>query len=220
LTPTEVIAAVAPIADRILPPNATSMERAVLAAELARFAIVDPTVIVTIWNPATCPAALLPWLAQGVSVDVWSDTWPEAQKRAVIAASPIVHRLKGTIGAVRRALAAFDLETRVVEWWQDGSRRGTFRIEIVYRDGGPIFDFATQGYAIQAVTAAKPKSRVFTTRAVLRARGSVYVAAVPRTALVGTVHPYLFDTPVLRATCVVAATAVTIMSATAHHKAA
>lgn len=220
MTPTEVIAAVAPIADRILPPNATSMERAVLAAELARFAIVDPTVIATIWNPATCPAPLLPWLAQGVSVDVWSDAWPETQKRAVIAASPIVHRLKGTIGAVRRALAAFDLETRVVEWWQDGSRRGTFRIEIVYRDGGPVFDLPTQGFAIQAVTAAKPKSRVFTTRAVLRARGSVFVAAVPRTALVATAHPYLFDTPVLRATCVVAATAVTIMSATAHYKAA
>lgn len=220
MTPAEAVAAVAPIARAILPKTASAIERALLSAELARIAMVDPTVIVTIWNPATCPAALLPWLAQGVSVDVWSDAWSEATKRAVIAASPMVHRLKGTLGAVRRALAAFDLETRVVEWWEDDERRGTFRVEIVYRNGGPVFDLTTQGYAIQAVDAAKPKSRVFTTRAVLRARGPLYIGALARTALSATAHPFAFDPPVLRATSYVAATAVTLMSATAHRKAA
>lgn len=220
MTPAEAVAAVAPIADRILPPNAAPIERAVLTAELARIATVDPTVIVSIWNPATCPAVLLPWLAQGVSVDVWSNDWPEAQKRAVIAASPMVHRLKGTIGAVRRALAAFDLETRVVEWWEEGGRRGTFRIEIIYRNGGPVFDLPTQGYAIQAVDAAKPKSRVFTTLAILRARGPVYVAALARTDISATAHPFLFDPPVLRASNFMGVTAVALTSATAHVKAA
>ncbi|MGB3044202.1 MAG: phage tail protein I [Xanthobacteraceae bacterium] len=220
MTPAEAVAAVAPIADRILPPNAAPIERAVLMAELARIAAVDPTVIVSIWNPATCPAVLLPWLAQGVSVDVWSNDWPEAQKRAVVAASPMVHRLKGTIGAVRRALAAFDLETRVVEWWEDGSRRGTFRIEIIYRNGGPVFDLPTQGYAIQAVDAAKPKSRVFTTLATVRARGPIYVGALAQTAISATAHPFVFDPPVLRATNYVGATAATIISATAHVRAA
>lgn len=220
MTPAEAVAAVAPIADRILPPAAAPIERAILTAELARIATVDPTVIVSIWNPATCPTALLPWLAQGVSVDVWSNDWPEAQKRAVIAASPIVHRLKGTIGAVRRALAAFDLETRVVEWWQDGSRRGTFRIEIIYRDGGPVFNLSTQGYAIQAVDAAKPKSRVFTTLAILRARGPVYVGALARTDISATAHPFVFDPPVLRASNYMGVTAASFLSATAHVKAA
>ena len=220
MTPAQAVAAVAPLADAILPRNAGPIERAVLSAELARIAMVDPTVIVRIWNPMTCPAVLLPWLAQGVSVDVWSDAWPEATKRAVIAASPIVHRLKGTLGAVRRALAAFDLESRVIEWWQDGSRRGTFRIDLIYRNGGPVFDLGMQGHAIQSVTAAKPKSRVFTARAVLQARGTVYVGAFARTAIVATAHPFIFTPPVLRATCVVAATAATIMSATAHRKVA
>jgi phage tail P2-like protein len=220
MTPAEAVAAVAPIADAILPRSAAPIERAVLAAELARIAIVDPTVIVTIWNPATCPDALLPWLAQGVSVDVWSDAWPEAQKRAVIAASPMVHRLKGTLGAVRRALAAFDLESRIVEWWQDGSRRGTFRIELIYRNGGPVFDLATQGFAIQSVAAAKPKSRVFTSLAILRAQGPVYVGALARSAISSVAHPFVFETPVLRATNYVGATAASIMSATAHSKAA
>jgi phage tail P2-like protein len=220
MTPAEAVAAVAPIADAILPPNATAIERAVLAAELARIAIVDPTVIVRIWNPASCPTVLLPWLAQGVSVDVWSDSWSEATKRAVIAASPGVHRHKGTLGAVRRALAAFDVEASVVEWWQDGSRRGTFKVELVYRDGGPVFDPVVQGFAIQAVGAAKPKSRVFTALAIMQARGTVHVAALSRSAIIATAHPFIFTPPELRATCVVAATAATIMSATAHRKAA
>lgn len=220
MTPAEAVAAVEPIARAILPKTASAIERAVLSAELARIAMVDPTVIVSIWNPATCPASLLPWLAMGVSVDVWSNDWPEATKRAVIAASPMVHRLKGTLGAVRRALAAFDLETRVVEWWQDGSRRGTFRVEIVYRNGGPVFDLATQSYAILSVDGAKPKSRVFTTRAVLRTRGPLYIGALARTALSAIAHPFAFDVPTLRATNYVGATAATLMSATAHPKAA
>ena len=220
MTPAQAVAAVAPIADAILPPTASVIERAVLAAELARIALVDPTVIVTIWNPATCPAVLLPWLAQGVSVDVWSDAWPEATKRAVIAASPIVHRLKGTLGAVRRALAAFDVESRIVEWWQDGSRRGTFKVELIYRNGSPVFDPIVQGFAIQAVGAAKPKSRVFTARAIMQARGAVNIGAFARTAIVATAHPFMFTPPTPRATCVVAATSATIVSATAHRKVA
>ncbi|CAM5577257.1 hypothetical protein MAUB1S_09711 [Mycolicibacterium aubagnense] len=220
MTPAEAIDAVEPIARAILPKSASAIERAVLSAELARIVMVDPTVIVTIWNPVTCPTVLLPWLAQGVSVDVWANDWPEATKRAVIAASPMVHRLKGTLGAVRRALAAFDLETRVIEWWEDGSRRGTFRVEIVYRNGGPVFDLPTQGFAIQSVDAAKPKSRVFSTRAVLQARGPVYVGAFAQTALSATAHPFAFDPPLLRAANFVGATAALIMYATAHPKAA
>lgn len=220
LTPAQAVAAVAPIADAILPPNAGPIEQAVLAAELARIALIDPTVIVTIWNPATCPTALLPFLAQGVSVDVWSNDWSEATKRAVIAASPAVHRMKGTLGAVRRALAAFDIESHVVEWWEEGARRGTFRVELVYRNGGPVFDSVIQGFAIQAVAAAKPKSRVFTARAIMQARGTVHVAAFARSAMVATAHPFIFSPPVARATCVVAATATSILSVTAHRKVA
>lgn len=218
MTPAQAIEAVAPVAEAILPATSSRIERALLSAELARLATVDPRVIVTIWNPATCPVELLPWLAQGVSVDIWSDGWDETRKRQVIAASPMVHRLKGTLGATRRALAAFELETEVVEWWQDGSRRGTFRVEIVYRHGSPVFDIETQGYAIVAVDAAKPKSRVFTTRAALEARGRLYIAAYGRTALSATAHPYAFDPPVLRASAFVGATAATLISATAHSR--
>jgi phage tail P2-like protein len=222
MTPSEAVAAIAPLADAIAERGGitTKLARAVFTAELARLAAIDPTVIARIWNPWSCPAALLPWLAQGVSVDVWSDAWPEATKRAVIAASPDVHRKKGTIGAVRKALAAFALDATIVEWWQDDSRRGTFRIDILYRSGGPAFDPTTQAYVIAAASAAKPKSRVLTVRAIMPARATLGVAAFGRTQIIATAHPYLLTPPVLRATSVVAATAASIMSATAHRKAA
>lgn len=218
MTADEAIDAVADLARSILPARSSPLTVALLAAELARIATVDPTVIATIWNPATCPRVLLPYLAMGVSVDVWSADWSEEQQRKVIAASPMVHRLKGTRGAVERALAAFDLQTRIVEWWEDDERRGTFRVEILYRKGGPVFDLSTQAAAISSVDAAKPKSRVFTTRAILQARGTIYIGALARTHLAGIAHPFAFEPPVLTASCYAGATSASFISATAHYK--
>ncbi|MGH6775891.1 phage tail protein I [Brucella tritici] len=219
MTPAESIDAVADLARSILPARSSPLTVALLAAELARIATVDPTVIATIWNPATCPKVLLPYLAMGVSVDVWSADWPEAQQRRVIAASPMVHRLKGTRGAVERALAAFELETRIVEWWEDGSRRGTFRVEILYRNGSPVFDLETQAAAIASVDAAKPKSRVITTRAILQARGDVYLGAISQIHLAAIAHPFAFDPPILRAPSFIGGASCAFTSATAHYKA-
>ena len=218
MTADEAIQAVADLARSILPARSSPLTVALLAAELARIATVDPTVIATIWNPATCPKALLPYLAMGVSVDVWSADWPEAQQRRVIAASPMVHRLKGTRGAVERALAAFELETRIIEWWEDGSRRGTFRVEILYRNGSPVFDLETQAAAIASVDAAKPKSRVLGTRAGVQARGTSYLSAFPRTNLMAVAHPFVFQPPVLRASSFIAGAPCAFLSATAHYK--
>lgn len=218
MTPAEAIEAVEDLARAILPARSSPWTKALLAAELARIATVDPTVIATIWNPATCPKVLLPYLAMGVSVDVWSADWPEEQQRRVIAASPMVHRLKGTRGAVERALAAFELETRIVEWWEDGSRRGTFRVEILYRSGSPIFDLETQASAIASVDAAKPKSRIFTTRAVLQARGGIYVGAIAQSGIAATAHPFTFDPPVLTASSYVGVAPCAFVSGTAQYK--
>ena len=69
----------------------------------------------------------------GVSTDVWDDSWSEGVKRAVIKASLEVHRRKGTIGAVKRALAAFELENvSVVEWFEYGGPPYTFKVEVKF----------------------------------------------------------------------------------------
>lgn len=97
----------------LLPPNATPQERA-LSNSTARVGSVAVP-IRNLWNPQTCPAALLPWLAWSMSVDDWDATWTEQQKRDVIAASVEVHRHKGTIGSMKAALRPLNYEVQVDE---------------------------------------------------------------------------------------------------------
>jgi phage tail P2-like protein len=90
--------------ESLLPSNATDQERAI---DLTTARVGDPPVpLRSLWDPETCPADLLPWLAWGLSVDEWQPSWPEGRKRAVIAASIEVHRRKGTRAAVVQAVAA------------------------------------------------------------------------------------------------------------------
>lgn len=70
-----------------------------------------------VWNPDTCPANMLAWLAWAFSVDQWDNEWTDAQKRATIKSSVEIHRCKGTIGAVRDALAALGVDVRLQEWF-------------------------------------------------------------------------------------------------------
>jgi P2-related tail formation protein len=56
-------------------------------------------------------------LAWAWSVDSWSDDWSESQKRDTVKQALAVQRIKGTVGAVRRALGALGLPVRVQEWF-------------------------------------------------------------------------------------------------------
>ena len=89
----------------LLPPNSTALERAVDRSVAVRHAAL-PMLIPGLWNADTCPAALLPYLAWAVSVDEWDEGWSVAKKRAAIRESPEIHRRKGTLSAIRRALTA------------------------------------------------------------------------------------------------------------------
>ena len=114
------------MADHLLPPTSTSLEKA-MSLVMAR--ILDtPVPIDRLWNPQTCPANLLPWLAWTFSVDVWSSAWDEQTKRDVISASPAVHRLKGTPGALKRAVVAVWNGAEVEEWFEYGGDPYKFRV--------------------------------------------------------------------------------------------
>lgn len=118
----------------ILPPNSTETEIALEAAICV--AGPDVTPVKTLMDPATCPAHLLPWLAWSFSVDVWDDTWPEETKRNVIAASPSVHRRKGTIGAAKTALVAAGYgEAEIIERYGSEIHDGAFS-----HDGSAIYN--------------------------------------------------------------------------------
>jgi phage tail P2-like protein len=84
----------------ILPRNRTAWETAVEGASAARFPL--PTELITsVWNPETCPADLLPYLAWGLSVDLWSDEWPETKKREACRKALRLHRLKTTPAGIK-----------------------------------------------------------------------------------------------------------------------
>lgn len=100
----------------LLPSNATDQERA-LAETTSRISDV-PVVVREVWNPDTCPSNVLPWLAWAFSVDDWDTNWTDKQKRQVIKESVYSQRIKGTIGAVTRQLAALGYEIKILEWFQ------------------------------------------------------------------------------------------------------
>jgi phage tail P2-like protein len=111
-------------ATTLLPANASRAERA-LATAVARISDV-PMPHGDVWNPTTCPAALLPWLAWALSVDDWDEDWPEAVKRDVIRRSAEVHRLKGTRAGVRLALDAAGYgDAEIVEKYNANTHDGT-----------------------------------------------------------------------------------------------
>ncbi|MCV4725358.1 phage tail protein I, partial [Escherichia coli] len=82
------------------------------------------------------PVHLLPYLAWAFSVDRWDRNWPEETKRQVIRDAWLIHRHKGTISALRRAIEPLGYLIRVSEWWEFGGEPGTFTVEVGTLDSG------------------------------------------------------------------------------------
>lgn len=114
------------MADHLLPPNATQAE---VSLSLATARILDvPILVRESWNPDECPPELLPWLAWAHSVDEWDNSWTIDQKRAAINASVYIHRHKGTVGAVKRAVGLVFDDAQVEQWFEYDGRPFYFRI--------------------------------------------------------------------------------------------
>lgn len=191
----------------LLPPNSTPLEvqtEAAAAARLAGLAVF----IRDLWNPLTCPAAWLPALAWALSVDVWRSQWPEGTKRAVVAASPRVHRLKGTVGAVKAALGAVagTLPVRLIEWFQPGGSGIPYTaIAEIELHGDDTVDGSLTRDLVQAVEASRNvRSRVLVRLSVAFEAGLAVAAHLGRpmtTVRLGGVGEYRphFDSPIVAA---------------------
>jgi len=159
-------------APHLLPDNATPLEQE-LARATATIDALDPAVIETIWDAWACPAALLPWLAWALSIDVWDDAWPEVTKRQAIADSPYYHRIKGTRLAVEMALDLAGRPYDIVEWFEavPTRRRGTAFVmfEAPLDQIGPLL-----ARVRRFADAAKPKSR-----AIFLAAGEIVPGEIP-----------------------------------------
>lgn len=135
----------------LLPPIAPAPLRRDLEIVMAEREAGLSDVIHTLWDPWQCPEHLLPWLAWALSVDEWDEDWSEDQKRNVIAASISVHRDKGSLASVERALAAAGYGTaRVVE------RFGWDFHDATYHHDGAITYAAPDHWAEYRVILARP----------------------------------------------------------------
>lgn len=105
------------MSESLLPHNATEQERAL---ELASAKLADlPVDVGKLWSPDDCPEALLPWLAWAMSIDDWDSNWSESIKRRQIKTAVYTHRQKGTVGAVKKALASLGVTVDFLEWFDD-----------------------------------------------------------------------------------------------------
>lgn len=169
---------------KILPKNASPIERAIDAAGEARLQLFKIQ-IRHLWNALTCPAPWLPILAWALGVDTWRSDWPEETKRAVIAATPTVKRLKGTVGAVRRAVQAVagSAPVTIIEWFRPGGSGApmTATVDIDVTHGAPAglpYD------AIEAANAAKRESVHLSIRLTAKPLVGLQIAALIRPPLV------------------------------------
>ncbi len=104
-----------PSAASLLPPNATLLEKRLAQVCAGIEGVAIP--VRDVWSPAACPTPLLPWLAWGFGVDQWDNEWTELQKREAISKALYVQRHKGTIGAVRAAVATLGYDVTIQEWF-------------------------------------------------------------------------------------------------------
>ncbi|WP_438852495.1 phage tail protein I [Brevundimonas nasdae] len=161
------------------PPNAPPGDRAIEAAAAAQIPLgLD---LRTVWDPATCPAELLPWLAWGLSIDIWDADWSEASKRMHIAQAISRQRRKGSVAAVREVLDEFEVDLTIHEWFDEGLPPFTFEVRL------PVEDSLTGAAALiekvaDHVTRVKPARAHFTVAQTLEAGADLGMVAVARAA--------------------------------------
>lgn len=165
--------------NHLLPPNATKLERG-LSEVTARVTNV-PTPLRELWNPDTCPAPLLPWLAWSLGVAAWKPYWSEQIKRRRIKQAVEIHRRRGTAQSVRRVVESFGAGVAIREWWQTEPKGIPHTFELVLTVRADNNAAELQDDIIQEVHRVKPVRSHFTLIAGITAEGGIghYAAARP-----------------------------------------
>ncbi|WP_324029663.1 phage tail protein I [Pantoea sp. JZ2] len=174
----------------LLPPASSALERRLAEACSGISGLNVP--LRDLWNPATCPASFLPYLAWSFSVDRWDEAWPESVKRRVVLDAFYIHQHKGTISAVRRVVEPFGFLIRVLEWWKTGEAPGTFRLDIGVQEQGITEE--TYQELERLISDAKPCSRHMLGMSInLQSSGPCFTGAVSYDGDDLAVYPYTPD---------------------------
>lgn len=181
----------------LLPQNQTELEAAIATA--TEFSV-SPDVIAMLWDAISCPVNLLPWLAWALSVDEWDSAWDEETQRRVIAASIDIHRKKGTVGAVKKALTSLGHTGRLVEWWQIEPKGTPYTFLAEVEIGNRGIDESAVIAIERQITAVKPVRSHFTLNLVGRSEARMVMAWASLSGEIATVQPFHItqvDAPVL-----------------------
>lgn len=141
----------------LLPPATTRLLRAVEQSTTRIGDIGLP--LGDLWNPATCPAEFLPWLAWGLSIDFWDPDWTTAQKRVAVAGTLGEQMRKGTPASLRAVLDRFDPLIQLVEWFDANPRLEPFTIMLdlpLPDDSAVVYDEALITALLRDIAQVKP----------------------------------------------------------------
>jgi phage tail P2-like protein len=141
----------------LLPHNATTLEKAI--SETLDRVTETPNPLKVIYDADNCPEHLLPYLAWAVSVDFWDNDFTVAQKRLSIKNAFAQHITKGTVGAIKNALAVLGISSIIREWFEYGGGVHEFILDIQLHEmvgAGVILDDVLYQKARNALAATKP----------------------------------------------------------------
>ncbi|GLK49612.1 phage tail protein I [Brevundimonas intermedia] len=167
----------------LLPPNATSIERALEAVTRSLDDISVP--LRDLWSAERCPIELLPWLAYALSIDSWNSGWSEQIKRSVVAQAIAIQRIKGTAASVRKVVQAFGGQIAIREAWQMDPPGQPHTFELVLSlngQGGAPVTARFVDEVIDEVARTKPARSHFTFTQGLSAEAGLGVAGGARPA--------------------------------------
>lgn len=159
----------------LLPPQSQPGE---IALEAALRMDPDFASVGHLWNPATCPPEVLPFLAWGLAISHWDPDWTVAEKRAAVAGAIPFHRKKGTRAAVEEVLARFHPLLSITEWWQTTPRGDphTFEVRAPAEIPASFLTAETAEAIIRDVAAAKPLRSHFTFVQLLELQAAVWIS--------------------------------------------
>lgn len=163
----------------LLPPNSMPLERH-LEASTARAGDIDTSGVSELWNPDTCPAELLPWLAWAEGVDEWSSLWSESLKRSVIKAQRAIRRNRGTKQSVLDAVNALSGSASIREWWEYSPQGSPHTFDIVIAGGDGYVEAELQQSMIRAIERSKPVRSHYTLGVGLNAAAQLNFCALAR----------------------------------------
>lgn len=129
-------------------------------------------------------------LAVQFDVTVWRDSWPVDLKRSVLKTAIKEKRLKGTVKAVKDALASLGSAAHIVEWWQENPQATphTFKVYATQAELNGVISAEMQEDVIDAVYDAKPLRSHFEFIVQERGTGTLNICGVVRALAYASIH--------------------------------